>query len=977
MEGKTEYVEKSKVESRGSKEWNINSPPPLTAKKLAYANSPEEVITNFGKSEGRSSMNIIGQNNIIAVGRTTPRFRTTSDSQRRIDERRKKTDERKSLYAAWVESKQWGGFMTIVTLYALFGDDVRLLAYTKDSDPIFYALSFIALLIFVVEIIVSVYARKDYLWGFIFWLDLISTLSLVPDIAWLWLPLLQSLGDDTNSSDNNDVINASRATRAGTRATRMLRIVRLVRMVRVVKLFKHYRLWLSENAILRGWNRDSNDNSLPTRHRRNSYSDTESSIYSNEPSKIGKKLLASTSKRVITLVLLIILFLPSFDTEYEISENEYHKYGLKNLHRMSQDYNYSKRLQEKDIKNNVHDYARFTGNLIYLETCEKNCPSTWNRKTVNKWLEELRFQPLDENGQVDRTAPYTLKTNPITGWNFDSIYSKAENIKKDLRNGEVSHVVVIGCYISCVANQSIVDPWNGGIDNFCAVETSNYKSPYGIVSSRYSGCISEAYFDNRAESKLMAGLSIIKTLCVIIILGGGIAMFHRDANNNVVGPIERMTEIVSQLAKDPLAIPQLNKESSNTDTGYETHIIEQTLNKVGALMRVGFGAAGSEIIRQNLSTGKFEPIIPGKKITACYMFCDIRKFTDTTECLQEEVMVYVNKIGELVHEIGVNYYGMANKNVGDAFLLSWKLQDGEIPGFSTYNGGSNDIGRGILKNITCPPHAGGGTRKRELTTIEMADSVLAATVKSCNDLIIANMSGNLSKYRTQKSIRERFGPNFRVQMGFGVHCGWCIEGAIGSKYKIDCTYLSPHVDMADRLEAGSKIFNTPICISHWLVGLLSPQARKHLRIVDRITISGLLKENSEGSNVKLPMTVYTFDITDPVLNFLDPQYQHYFNQSNKSSNAKLQLPIKWGNPDIVRQIDDARRSIPPAFYRKYNSGVDEYLNGDWKSAKTLLVEASKIYPGDGPTRQLLEYMESKNYCSPSNWKETYHPIDNF
>ena len=62
-------------------------------------------------------------------------------------------------------------------------------------------------------------------------------------------------------------------------------------------------------------------------------------------------------------------------------------------------------------------------------------------------------------------------------------------------------------------------------------------------------------------------------------------------------------------------------------------------------------------------------------------------------------------------------------------------------------------------------------------------------------------------------MRERFGPNFRVKMGFGVHCGWCIEGAGGSKYKIDCTYLSPHVDMADRLEAGSKIFNTPINIS--------------------------------------------------------------------------------------------------------------------------------------------------------------------
>ena len=34
--------------------------------------------------------------------------------------------------------------------------------------------------------------------------------------------------------------------------------------------------------------------------------------------------------------------------------------------------------------------------------------------------------------------------------------------------------------------------------------------------------------------------------------------------------------------------------------------------------------------------------------------------------------------------------------------------------------------------------------------------------------------------------------------------GWAIEGAIGSMYKIDASYLSPHVNMAARLEAAAK-----------------------------------------------------------------------------------------------------------------------------------------------------------------------------
>ena len=29
----------------------------------------------------------------------------------------------------------------------------------------------------------------------------------------------------------------------------------------------------------------------------------------------------------------------------------------------------------------------------------------------------------------------------------------------------------------------------------------------------------------------------------------------------------------------------------------------------------------------------------------------------------------------------------------------------------------------------------------------------------------------------------------QVTLGFGLHCGWAIEGAIGSEYKIDASYL--------------------------------------------------------------------------------------------------------------------------------------------------------------------------------------------
>jgi len=54
-------------------------------------------------------------------------------------------------------------------------------------------------------------------------------------------------------------------------------------------------------------------------------------------------------------------------------------------------------------------------------------------------------------------------------------------------------------------------------------------------------------------------------------------------------------------------------------------------------------------------------------------FCDIRHFTEITDVLQEEILVFVNKIGCLVHESVYRYGGSANKNIGEAFLLVWNI----------------------------------------------------------------------------------------------------------------------------------------------------------------------------------------------------------------------------------------------------------------------------------------------------------------
>jgi len=63
-------------------------------------------------------------------------------------------------------------------------------------------------------------------------------------------------------------------------------------------------------------------------------------------------------------------------------------------------------------------------------------------------------------------------------------------------------------------------------------------------------------------------------------------------------------------------------------------MLETTLSKIGALLALGFGEAGSKIIAANMGKGEdVNPMLPGQKGMFIFGFCDIRNFTDATEVL--------------------------------------------------------------------------------------------------------------------------------------------------------------------------------------------------------------------------------------------------------------------------------------------------------------------------------------------------------
>ena len=76
--------------------------------------------------------------------------------------------------------------MTLVTLYALFGDDISLVFFTKSADETFNYITTFALVLFVVEITLNSLCQDGYFNSFYFWLDVVSTVSLITDISWIW-----------------------------------------------------------------------------------------------------------------------------------------------------------------------------------------------------------------------------------------------------------------------------------------------------------------------------------------------------------------------------------------------------------------------------------------------------------------------------------------------------------------------------------------------------------------------------------------------------------------------------------------------------------------------------------------------------------------------------------------------------------------------------------------------------------------------
>lgn len=166
-------------------------------------------------------------------------------------------------------------------------------------------------------------------------------------------------------------------------------------------------------------------------------------------------------------------------------------------------------------------------------------------------------------------------------------------------------------------------------------------------------------------------------------------------------------------------------------------------------------------------------------------------------------------------------------------------------------------------------------------------------------------------------------------MGFGLHQGWAIEGAIGSYFKIDASYLSPNVNMSSRLEMATMQYGVHILVSGELIPILTKEVRKLMREVDCVKVKGSDK----------PMKLFTVDVQVDEIAEVTDRFKKLMIKDKKRMLDREKF-VLWESlkrramttMSIFRNdndFSDLRKKYNKQFAEHWKLAYDAYIAGDW------------------------------------------------
>ena len=248
---------------------------------------------------------------------------------------------------------------------------------------------------------------------------------------------------------------------------------------------------------------------------------------------------------------------------------------------------------------------------------------------------------------------------------------------------------------------------------------------------------------------------------------------------------------------------------------------------------------------------------------------------------------------------------------------------------------------------------------------QIADMALFAFLKVIAKI---NKYSHIVKYRKQQNLQEAM-PGYKVDMGFGLHTGWAIEGAIGSFFKIDASYLSPNVNMAARLESSSAQFNVPILVSGDFYEVCTDEVKNIQREIDTVTVKGSIR----------PVRVFTVDVDVEELDETRDRFARLPMKMKKREYERERADM-WSKLDRGRKTTlqlihgdkeyiEVRKHHNQHFADQYAKAYKLYKDGDFETAHDEFKKALELKPHDGPTKTLLDVIATDfGGKAPEDWE---------
>lgn len=847
---------------------------------------------------------------------------------------------------------------TLITVWALMGDDLKLLCTNKPVDDIFDGLVVFCIVFFSLECLASCLGKDDYFGSFFFVLDVISTGTLFMDLT--------AVSEALFSADDGDPSKA-RSSRTARVGAKVGRVVRVLRLIRIVKLFKAF---LQTKAKPKP--RTSRVNFGLEDDFEEDVVEEETSF--DKESLVGKKLSAKMTQWTILLVLTLLIVLPLLRIDMAERLPTSSTYGAEEVleaYKRAQLDATQRSSYDKAVLRTLYYHNWYTGRGAECPTAISSCSRFFLSHAF--WVGIAGFGDGEQPRLRERALEVALTPSEVLAFDAAAATQNAlytygtmpqEVVQKLASNWttecDMKGKLIIGVSVLSSADHPVPCPSD------LRYQEVERVVPRLMPGSAYThSWFFVFYYDLRPFVQAEAAFSIATTVFICVILCIASIMFTSTANALVLAPVEKMMRKVEAIRSNPLAATKLaddefqreererRKKAEQSKSRWkrlkdpaalcrteaqepmETVILEKTIIKLGSLLALGFGEAGANIVSSNMdgANSGVNAMVEGSMVNCIVGVVRILNFSTATEVLQGKVMTFVNQIAEIVHGVVDECWGAVNKNDGDNFLVIWRLGD-------------------LSAN-----------EERKMADL----SVLAFT------LVVGaiHRSPVLASYRQHPGLQQRLRDQCRVDLSFGLHRGWAIEGAVGSDFKIDASYISPNVSIANSIEHATRKYGVRILISQTVAQCCTKEMASKMRLIDKVTIKGSL----------VPLELYCLDLDFKRLQVEDrPELPITWNSRYrfKSRHAmEMRKNHLWADEFSKAHIlkkdphfQEMRTPYTDPFLQKFNMGYQNYAQGEWQVARNLLIQThTMLRDKDGPSEALLRFMEKPHrFKAPEAWR---------